>query len=47
MRVGKANFAKYAALTKALKKFKPSGKVRRVSREFVKQSGSLLGLLEV
>jgi hypothetical protein len=47
MRVGKAKVGRYGALTAALTKFKSSGKVRRVTREFVKQLGNLLGLLEV
>jgi hypothetical protein len=45
--VTKAKVARYDVLTAALTKFQSSGKLSRVSREFVKQPRSLLGLLEV
>ena len=47
MWVCKAKVASYDVLTAVLTKFKSSGKERHVSREFVKQLRSLLGLPEV
>jgi hypothetical protein len=45
--VREVKIARYDGLTAALTKFLSSGKLGRVTREFVKQLRGLLGLLEV